>query len=58
MPSVRADSVVREVAAIVGGKGGGRPHMAQAGVEDPARLDEALTAGLDTVRELLSAAAG
>ncbi|MDH3207390.1 MAG: alanine--tRNA ligase [Gemmatimonadota bacterium] len=54
---VRADAVVREVAAIVGGKGGGRPHMAQAGVEDPTRLDEALTAGLDTVRELLSAGA-
>jgi len=52
---VRADAVVREVAALVGGKGGGRPHMAQAGVEDPTRLDEALAAGVGTVRELLSA---
>jgi alanyl-tRNA synthetase len=52
---VRADAVVRGVAALVGGKGGGRPHMAQAGVEDPTRLDEALAAGVETVRELLSA---
>ena len=42
---VRADAVVREVAAMVGGRGGGRPHMAQAGVEDAERLDEALRAG-------------
>lgn len=51
---VRADAVVREVAALVGGRGGGRPHMAQAGVEDPERLDEALASGAATVRELLA----
>ena len=54
---VRADAVVREIAAIVGGRGGGRPHMAQAGVEDPSRIDEALTAGVATVRGLLAGAA-
>jgi alanyl-tRNA synthetase len=54
---VRADKVVREVAAIVGGKGGGRPHMAQAGVEDPTRIDEALSAGAAAVKELLAAGA-
>ena len=54
---VRADAVVREVGAIVGGRGGGRPHMAQAGVEDPSRLDEALSAGAVAVKELLSAGA-
>lgn len=52
---VRADAVVREVAALVGGRGGGRPHMAQAGVEDPTRLDEALASGAGTVRALLTA---
>ncbi len=51
---VRADAVVREVAAVVGGRGGGRPHMAQAGVEDPSRLDEALSSGARAVRELLA----
>jgi alanyl-tRNA synthetase len=54
---VRADAVVREVAVIVGGRGGGRPHMAQAGVEDPSRLDEALSAGLATVKGLLAGSA-
>ncbi|HET9949796.1 MAG TPA: DHHA1 domain-containing protein, partial [Longimicrobiales bacterium] len=52
---VRADALVRRVAEVVGGRGGGRPHMAQAGVEDPSRLDEALQTGLTTVRELLGA---
>jgi alanyl-tRNA synthetase len=51
---VRADAVVREVASIVGGRGGGRPHMAQAGVEDATRIDEALAAGVKAVRALLS----
>ena len=52
---VRADAVVREVATFVGGRGGGRPHMAQAGVEDPARIDEALQSGASVVRDLLTA---
>jgi alanyl-tRNA synthetase len=42
---LRADSLVREAASVVGGKGGGRPHMAQAGVSDPSRVDDALRAG-------------
>jgi alanyl-tRNA synthetase len=50
---IRADAVVRDVAAVVGGRGGGRPHMAQAGVEDPTRLDEALAAGPRIIRSLL-----
>ena len=49
---VRADAIVREVAVVVGGRGGGRPHMAQAGVEDPERLDEALRVGRDVVEKL------
>ncbi|HEV3051426.1 MAG TPA: alanine--tRNA ligase, partial [Longimicrobium sp.] len=52
---VRADAVVREVAAVVGGKGGGKPHMAQAGVGDPSRLQEALASVPDVVRPLLAA---
>ena len=50
---VRADAVVRDVAAVVGGKGGGRPHMAQAGVGDSSRIDEALASGAEAVREKL-----
>jgi alanyl-tRNA synthetase len=39
---LRADTLVRAVAAIAGGKGGGKPHMAQAGVPDASRLAAAL----------------
>jgi alanyl-tRNA synthetase len=51
---VRADEVIREVAAAAGGKGGGRPHMAQAGVPEPARLPEALARVVDVVQSLLA----
>ena len=49
---VRADVIVREIATLVGGRGGGRPHMAQAGVEDPERIDEALRVGREVVKKL------
>ena len=54
---VRADLLIREVAGQVGGKGGGRPHMAQAGVADPTALDEALVSGEAVVRRLAGASA-
>ena len=52
---VRADLLIREVADRVGGKGGGRPHMAQAGVTDPTDLDDALVSGEAVVRRLAEA---
>ena len=55
---VRADAVVREIASLVGGRGGGRPHMAQAGVEDPERIDEALRMGREVVERLAREAGG
>ncbi len=39
---VKAGDLVKVMAAEVGGTGGGRPEMAQAGGKDPARLDAAL----------------
>jgi alanyl-tRNA synthetase len=41
---VHAGKLIAEVAAGVGGKGGGRPDMAQAGGKDPAALPAALEA--------------
>ncbi|MCM2980646.1 alanine--tRNA ligase [Niallia circulans] len=37
-----AGKIVKEVASICGGGGGGRPDMAQAGGKDPSKLNEAL----------------
>jgi alanyl-tRNA synthetase len=39
---LKAGELVNHVAQQVGGKGGGRPEMAQAGGNDPAKLPEAL----------------
>jgi len=39
---LKAGDLMRQAAAAVGGKGGGRPDMAQGGGTEPARLDEAL----------------
>jgi alanyl-tRNA synthetase len=39
---VHAGKLIGEIAPIVGGKGGGRPDMAQAGGKDPGKIAEAL----------------
>lgn len=39
---VHAGKIVKEVATICGGGGGGRPDMAQAGAKDAAKIEEAL----------------
>jgi alanyl-tRNA synthetase len=39
---LKAGTLVKQVAQVVGGGGGGRPALAQAGGRDPSRLDEAL----------------
>jgi alanyl-tRNA synthetase len=53
---VRADAIVREIAAIAGGKGGGKPHMAQAGIPDASRLADALADAPRMVRAIVDAA--
>jgi len=47
---VNAGAIVKEIAPLVGGKGGGKPDMAQAGGSDPAGIP----AALEKARELLS----
>ena len=39
---VHAGNIVREVSAVAGGSGGGRPEMAQAGGKNPEKIDAAL----------------
>jgi alanyl-tRNA synthetase len=53
---VRADMLVREIAAVAGGKGGGKPHMAQAGIPDAAKLDAAIREAPAIIRPLLGSA--
>jgi alanyl-tRNA synthetase len=48
---LRADSLVKQVAAVVGGGGGGRPTLAQAGGKDSGRLGEALSLVPDLVAQ-------
>jgi alanyl-tRNA synthetase len=55
---LRADTVIRQVAAVADGSGGGRPHLAQAGLGDPERMDEALGAAPGIVRSLAHEATG
>jgi alanyl-tRNA synthetase len=50
---VQAGKVVGKVAQKVGGSGGGRPDMAEAGGKDPQALDSALNASYEVVEELL-----
>jgi alanyl-tRNA synthetase len=50
---VRAGNLIKVVAQAVGGGGGGRPTMAQAGGRDPERLPEALALVPSLVRESL-----
>jgi alanyl-tRNA synthetase len=50
---LHAGKLVGEVAKVVGGGGGGKPGMAQAGGKEPARLGEALQLAQQRVSEQL-----
>ncbi len=51
---IPAGELISQVAEMIGGKGGGRPDMAQAGGKDPDRLDEALERVSDVVAGCLT----
>ena len=50
---VHAGNIVKEVAKMTGGGGGGRPDMAQAGGKDPSKVDEALSKVTDIIKSQL-----
>jgi alanyl-tRNA synthetase len=50
-----AGDIVREIAPIVDGGGGGRPQMAQAGGKNPAKIDEALARAAELIKQKLGA---
>ena len=45
-----AGNIVKEIASVVGGRGGGRPDMAQAGGNQPENLDQALAKVYEVVK--------
>jgi alanyl-tRNA synthetase len=51
---VRADVILREIAATAGGKGGGKPHMAQAGIPDAARMASVVAEAPERIRKHLA----
>ena len=50
---VQANTLIGKLAPIVGGKGGGKPDLAQAGGKDPDRLNEALDQAPNALKEIL-----
>jgi alanyl-tRNA synthetase len=51
--SLRAGDIVKELAPQIGGGGGGRPHMAQAGGKDASRLDSAIANSANVIKNLI-----
>jgi alanyl-tRNA synthetase len=51
---VKAGRIVQEIAPLVGGRGGGRPDMAEGGGTDAAKLPDALEASYKSVEQMLS----
>ncbi|VIB36642.1 alanyl-tRNA ligase [Clostridioides difficile] len=47
---IHSGNIVREVAKIAGGKGGGRPNMAQAGASDVSKVDQALSYASEVIK--------
>ena len=50
---LNAGRIIKEVAAITGGGGGGRPHLATAGGRDPEKLEEALKTAPEIVKKMI-----
>jgi len=52
VPKYHAGKLIKEVASITGGGGGGRPDMAQAGGKDISKIDEALNFVEDWIKKI------
>jgi alanyl-tRNA synthetase len=53
---IRADTLIKDIAAAAGGRGGGKAHMAQAGIPDAARFGEAFAKAPAVIAAALKAA--
>jgi alanyl-tRNA synthetase len=52
---IQAGKIIAQIAKRVGGSGGGRPDMAEAGGKDAGQLDAALKSAAEVVKQLLAA---
>ncbi|MDD5793219.1 alanine--tRNA ligase [Clostridium sp. HCP1S3_B4] len=50
---IHCGNIIREVAKVVNGGGGGRPDMAQAGGKDPSKIEEAVSKVCEIVKSLV-----
>ncbi len=50
---ILAGNIVKEVAKIVGGSGGGKPHLATAGGKDVSKIDETLGSVNEIIKNIL-----
>ena len=53
---LKAGDLIKQIAPLIDGGGGGRPQMAQAGGKKPKKIDEALTKARELIKEKLSSA--
>ena len=53
---LKAGDIVKETAPIIGGGGGGRPQIAQAGGKNPKKIDDALKKASELIKEKLVSA--
>lgn len=51
---VKAGDIIREIAPIVGGRGGGKADMAEGGGTEPAKLSEAIDASYKLIEKMLT----
>ncbi|MBK8465597.1 MAG: alanine--tRNA ligase [Chloracidobacterium sp.] len=51
---VKAGNVIKEIAPIVGGRGGGKPDMAEGGGSEPDKLSEAIDASYGVIENMLA----
>jgi alanyl-tRNA synthetase len=51
---LKADDIIKTIAPIVNGGGGGRPHLAQAGGKNPEKIHDALTKAKELIKQKLA----
>jgi alanyl-tRNA synthetase len=52
---IKAGDIIKQIAPIVDGGGGGRPQMAQAGGKNPDKIPDALAKAAEIINEKLAA---